>query len=528
MQAAGGPAGEGGTGRRGDRPAAPGIPHPARSATAAPALTVFSPLPPARSGIADYAARLILALQERGHYACAAATEAWEEAAAPDPEVPVLDAALAALRLGPGDRVLHQLGNNRQHGFVLRALRHCPGVVTLHDPGLLHLHEVAGEPAHALLAAMAAGPAPIAPVLARQRRDAAVAPRAAHLLLDLAGEVLARARGVVVHSRFAAARLGALRRSGGAPAAPVAVVPHMLPAAPMPERAAARARLGLAAEEVLVLTAGFATRAKRFDWVAAALAQLGDLPRLRWIHAGEERPEELDLSGLIEARGLASRARVTGWLEEAALDAHIAAADVLVNLRFPSTGESSGALARAFAAGTCCIVTDTAAYAELPRAAVVHVPPAGAVPALAAALRALARDPALAREIGAAGQRFAAAEMALPAIAARYAEAIEAAQARPLPVQVRQAEIPLRAVDAAAARRRPAAVLADALAGLGGRCRLFLGAADAAALAGLSLDQPAWLARALPPEARLLGLRVQLPPAAPGLLLDLDLPEWRA
>jgi hypothetical protein len=61
-----------------------------------------------------------------------------------------------------------------------------------------------------------------------------------------------------------------------------------------------------------------------------------------------------------------------------------------VNLRFPSAGESSGSLARGFAAGVCCVVSDTGAYAELPRDAVLHVPLAGAVPALAEALAALA------------------------------------------------------------------------------------------------------------------------------------------
>jgi hypothetical protein len=103
----------------------------------------------------------------------------------------------------------------------------------------------------------------------------------------------------------------------------------MLPGAPMPGREAARAALGIPAEAFLVVTAGFATRAKRFDWMAAAMAQAaaeaGGAP-IRWIHAGEERPEELDLSALIAARGLAGQAGVTGWLDEAALDAHIAAA----------------------------------------------------------------------------------------------------------------------------------------------------------------------------------------------------------
>jgi hypothetical protein len=196
-----------------------------------------------------------------------------------------------------------------------------------------------------------------------------------------------------------------------------------------------------------------------------------------------------------------------------------------VNLRFPSTGESSGALARALAAGTCCAVTDTAAYAELPRDAVLHIPAPGAVPALAAALAALRRDPAPARATGAAGQAFARREMALPAIAARYAGIIEATRRAGDPAAPPPREDPplLRAIEAGPALR--AAALRDALAGIAGPCRLFLGARDAEALAALTLDHD--LPALLPPEARLRALRVQSPPARPGLLLEIEMPDWR-
>lgn len=505
---------------------------------ALPALTLVSPLPPARNGIADYAALLLGALQGR-HYACAVACEAWEEAQPPAADIPVLDAALAHRHAGPGERVLHQLGNNAQHGFVLRALRRLPGVTTLHDPGLLHLHEVAGEAASTILAGIAAAPAPLGPVLAVQRVRHGAGGRAVHALCDLSGEVLARSRAVIVHSRFAAARLRALH--GAARTGHVDVVPHLLPPRAMPGRAAARAALGLPADGLLVVTAGFATRAKRFDWLLAALEQaLAAGTGLAWIHAGAARPEELDLAGMIAraSPALRARARITGHLDEAALDAHIAAADLLVTLRFPSLGESSGNLARGLAAGTCCLVTDTAAYAELPRDAVLHIPAVGAAPALAAAIGALARAPALARAIGAAGRRFAEAGMGLGAIAAAHAAIIEATRERPpalAPDPAPAGPPPLIALPLGPAT--DAATLRRGLAGRTGRCRLFLGAPDAEALAALTLGAaaaggaspglPPLLEALLPPEAALLGLRVLLPPAAPGLLVDIALPAWR-
>jgi glycosyltransferase involved in cell wall biosynthesis len=477
-----------------------------------PPLTVFTPLPPARNGIADYAALLLRGLQG-AHYACTAAVEAWDSTPCPVPGVPVLDHLLAHRHVvRPGGRVLHQLGNNLQHGFVLRALRAVPGVTTLHDPGLLHLHEVTGEAPGSIRAGMAAAPAPLGPVLARHLRDRNLASRASHAVCDLAGEVLARSRAVIVHSRFAAARLRALH--GAARTAHVAVVPHMLPARRLPEPAAARAGLGISPGVLLIVTAGFATRAKRFDWLIEALeAALAAGTDLAWIHAGAERQDELDLSGLI-ARGspaLRARARVTGWLDEAALDAHIAAADLLVNLRFPSLGESSGPLALGLAAGTCCLVSDTAAYAELPRDAVLHIPVIGAARSLAAALNALAGAPALRHAIGRSGRAFAEQAMAPAGVAAAYADIIERSRDRPVHAPVVATEPPVIACHATAG------AVEQALAGVTGPCRLFIGGGMEAPVTDL-----------LPAEATLLGVRVMLPPAMPGLLLDIDLPAWRA
>ena len=323
--------------------------------SARPPLMLVSPLPPARNGIADYAVALLGGLAP--HYDCAVACEDWlAEAPA---GIPVVDPALAHRLVAPGGRVLHQLGNNPDHGFVLRALRQTPGVATLHDPGLLHLHESTGESRPAILAGMRHAAPGLAATYARQLRDHGLSTRANHLLFDLAGEVLARSRAVVVHSGFALRRLRLTH--GAAATAHVAVIPHLLPPGQPPSRAAARARLGIAEGEFLVVTAGFASDAKRLDWVLAALEAL---PGPRWIHVGVVEPK---LAGRI-----AARARITGHLDPAGFDDHIAAADALVNLRFPSAGESSGSLARGFAAGVCCLVSDTAAYAELAREAVVR------------------------------------------------------------------------------------------------------------------------------------------------------------
>src|SRR6185295_4144049 len=64
----------------------------------------------------------------------------------------------------------------------------------------------------------------------------------------------------------------------------------------------------------------------------------------------------------------------TGYVDEADFGAYFAAVDRLVNLRYPSAGETSGTLIRAFEAGKPVAVSDYAQFAEYPDDCVVKIP----------------------------------------------------------------------------------------------------------------------------------------------------------
>src|SRR5579862_4560073 len=80
----------------------------------------FSPLPPTRSGIADYSEALIEHLKRLV-------------------DLEVFSDPAQAYDPGRFDIALYQLGNNPHHGFVYEtALRH-PGAVVMHESNLHHL-----------------------------------------------------------------------------------------------------------------------------------------------------------------------------------------------------------------------------------------------------------------------------------------------------------------------------------------------------------------------------------------------------
>ena len=80
----------------------------------------YSPLPPDRSGIADYSAHLLPALAER---------------------VDVVVARRGRFRRPPRvDLALYHVGNDpAAHGWIVYVLRRRPGVVVLHEFVLHHL-----------------------------------------------------------------------------------------------------------------------------------------------------------------------------------------------------------------------------------------------------------------------------------------------------------------------------------------------------------------------------------------------------
>src|SRR5262245_33121709 len=84
----------------------------------------FSPLPPARSGIAAYSAELLPRLGPPF------IVETYPEHAAHD--------FLWRARRAPYDLVVYQLGNAPYHDYMWAYLAHAPGLVVLHDARLHH------------------------------------------------------------------------------------------------------------------------------------------------------------------------------------------------------------------------------------------------------------------------------------------------------------------------------------------------------------------------------------------------------
>lgn len=101
-------------------------------------------------------------------------------------------------------------------------------------------------------------------------------------------------------------------------------------------------------------------------------------------------------------------ASCTGRLDEPGYQAWIRLMDVVVDIRHPDCGETSGSLLEAMRAGKPCIVTASGSFLHLPSDSVLRIPAPPSAAALAHALEMLSLNGGLAASLGRAAALYAA------------------------------------------------------------------------------------------------------------------------
>jgi glycosyltransferase involved in cell wall biosynthesis len=131
------------------------------------------------------------------------------------------------------------------------------------------------------------------------------------------------------------------------------------------ERALARHRLGIPADIKVIALAGFYSPDKQFDRLFEAVAMLGALPSELAIYVIGD-PGGHDVRAAADRNGVGPLTHIVNYVDDAAFLAYLSASDILVNLRYPTWGETSGIVVNALSLGCCMIVTDVGTYSELP------------------------------------------------------------------------------------------------------------------------------------------------------------------
>jgi glycosyltransferase involved in cell wall biosynthesis len=358
----------------------------------------FSPLPPERSGIADYSALLLPALEQRM-------------------DVTVVPRGAKKAPRG-SDVALYHVGNNPDaHGWIVDALERQRGLVVLHDFVLHHL-----------IAGLTLGRGDNDGYLNAMQRDAGALGRMlAHGVVDhvlppiweeraqdfpLAGKVLDRADGVICHSHYVEQLANEYGYEG-----PIWVIPH--PAWPSVRPGG---RLAPERRSPVVTCIGYLNAAKRVPQLLEAFVRVRHrFPTASLVLAGSAAPDVQ-----LDAGRLGQGVLRLDHLAENDLWQLLADCDISVSLRWPTMGETSGMAMRTLSVGKPLVVSNAGWFSELPDSVAAKVPvDEFEVPTLTAILERLAEDDDLRKTMGAAAAQYARREHDRDRVADLYVVALE-------------------------------------------------------------------------------------------------------
>ena len=291
-----------------------------------------APLPPARTGVADYAGHLLDAMRKLG---------------------PVV------LPPADSDVDLYHLGNNHLHAAIYDRAVAKPGVVVLHDAVLQHFYlgRLSREQ-YVEEFVFNYGPwsRSLAESLWEGRARSATDPR--YFEYGMLRRVAETAKAVIVHNPAAAARV-----RHHAAEARVFEIPHLFQSVSCPPAADVfkfRARLGVKPLEPLCGVFGYLRETKRVATVVRVCERFGAPLLLAGV-------ADRDLARSLEGVQGGHLHRLA-FLEEKDWWTAAHAVDICINLRYPSAGETSGIAIRMLGIGKPVLVSDGVESDGLPPA----------------------------------------------------------------------------------------------------------------------------------------------------------------
>jgi glycosyltransferase involved in cell wall biosynthesis len=336
-------------------------------------LNWFSPLPPAKTDVAGFTARIAPALAEQFDVTF------WTDAASWDHDLERFGKirryrSSRTIDIDPAESNVFNLGNDpRFHKQIYHFCRRWPGIIVLHDLDLGGLLRSVSRQDRQLRRAL------------RQRS------KDRHLRPDLK-LALENAQGVIVHTQQAYDALHSNERF------PVIFRSLPFPASELKHPRQTNTRL-----PKRLMMFGFFGGNRRLESVLRALATYPHKDELRLDILGEIQKRR-EIERLIRKLSLRNLVKVHGFVSEKELDDALAETDLAINLRYPTMGEASGSQLRIWNQAVPSLVTRIGWYADLPPDTVGYVDPQNEIVDLHAHFDGLRRNPEKYQQLGERGR----------------------------------------------------------------------------------------------------------------------------
>ncbi len=391
-----------------------------------PRLAYISPLPPERSGISDYSAELLPELVR--HYEIDVVVNHHEISSDWVKEnCPIRTVDWFMKHAASYDRVLYHIGNSPFHLHMFNLLNEVPGVVVLHD---FFLSDILEYRSHLSLADeiftaelyRSHGYSALRRLFAPETKPGDIT---AAYPCNL--NILERATGIILHSEYSRALCA--EWYGGSDSNCCAVIPLLRSPAYSLDRTEARHTLNIDKDHFVVCSFGMPGIHKLSDlllkaWLESSLAAnehcvlmfVGEVPQNDYCS---------NMQAIIEQSNVGKRIQMTGWVPMEKYRLYLASADIGIQLRTMSRGESSASALDSLNYGLATVVNANGSLRELPETCVLMLPDKVRIEELKGALEMLYSNVSLRKQLGENGRAYVLSQRTPSRIADLYASAIE-------------------------------------------------------------------------------------------------------
>lgn len=377
-------------------------------------LAFCSPFPPAPSGIAQWSGRILPVLAE--HFDITVFTDTPDKVQSEDGPAGWRIESLSGFPLDSSskdfDLVLYQIGSNRLHAGVYLAAVLRPGIAMLHESVLHHLVKATtigiGEN-EAYTAEMTRYYGKEGAEIARLVHTGRASNETLFFHYPFFNRIAERSTALITTTEFSKKTISAEYPVKEIHYSPICGCIDTSGA----DRSAARKELRLGDEFVIGIF-GLISAAKKMDLILGVFSRLHKkYPNARLLLAGGVDPY-YDLEKEITTHNIEDGIIRTGRLSDADYRRWLAAADICVNLRYPTGGESSSALIEMMDAGKTVILPAAAQFLEIPEDCAVHIPTGrDSAGSLSAAIENFILNPKSAGEIGEQAKKYSAENFGL-------------------------------------------------------------------------------------------------------------------
>lgn len=380
-----------------------------------PSMLYASPFPPVKSGISDYSVCLVKALSNLFDITLYSDNYDIEDLRLSD--YPVLKYGVDIVDFNSFDYRVYNIGNQPEyHGYIYEAAVEHPGMIILHDYMLYYLfvghHQNKNNLYSSLYTKIGFEEFKIIKDAVKKNPTDLLKQKELAAVLSLNKELLLSDNKIMVHSEYSRNKVletGYIEESTIKKINHLALIDNDEKESPIDKKTLLE-KYKVPEDALIVASFGYIAETKLNKEVAEAvknIAKTGKKICYVMVGFGDYVDDELEDGVVIK----------TGYTDLDEFNSFIDYSDIIVNLRNPSMGETSGAMLRILQLGKACITNNGGWFSEIPDECVVKIDVLNAKEEVEKAINDLNDNETKRKEIGERAMRYIEEEFAPEVIA---------------------------------------------------------------------------------------------------------------